>query len=92
MKLDLIDKYSELLKTRKTELMRTIIFLNQEIARLKTNIDYIEEVLDRLEPEEKDFCIRTIANAETNESVGNDVGYSRTGLWKKVETALERVL
>lgn len=73
--------------------------LIEKKAELETELEYtilaikvIEKKLSKLDQRDKDMCLDIIARNISYESYGNQIGYTPSGLWRKVKRDLERVL
>lgn len=66
--------------------------LEMELDYTKKAIQYIESVLNRIDPDAKEYILRILCGHETNESVGSEMGYSHSGMWKKVRSEIEKAL
>lgn len=75
-RLDLMDKKDELM-------------LEYEHAVISVKL--IELKLMKLSEEDKRACLRIMSDGESYEKVGNDMGYTSTGLWRKLKRELEKV-
>lgn len=75
--LDLIDKKEE----KEIELDYTI-----------ASIRYIERKLSKLDKEDKEICLKIISEGISAEKVRREVGYSKSGIWKRIKRELTGIL
>ena len=75
--LDLIDKKEE----KEIELDYTI-----------ASIRYIERKLSKLDKEDKEICLKIISEGISAEKVRKEVGYSKSGIWKRIKRELTGIL
>lgn len=76
-KLELIDQKEE----KEIELDYTI-----------ASIRYIEKKLSKLSQEDKDICLKIISKGISSEKVRQEVGYSKSGIWKRIQRELTGIL
>ena len=77
---------------RKLELIDKKAALELELEYTYTAIKLIELKLSKLSESDKQICLKIIAKGETYESVGNEQGYTISGMWRKVRRALKNIL
>ena len=73
--------YSQLLDEKNIELDYTL-----------ASIRYIEMNLRKLSEEDKDICLKVVAEGISYEKVAMEKGYSKGGMWKRIKRELERIL
>ena len=77
---------------RKLELIEKKAELELELEYTILAIKLIEMKLTKLPDAEKVACLQVIAKKASYESYGNKMGYTSSGLWRKMKKDLERVL
>lgn len=94
MKLDLIDKYNVQLAIYNKALKEAENNLVEEMKRIKTQIDYIENVLMKVPDKIAKVCIDIYCNGKKYEDIsnGNNVFWSASGVYWNVNKELERAL
>ena len=65
--------------------------IDKEISRLKSNISYIETVLNKMEPSIKEACIQIYCHNKTYKQVASTMFISSSALYKKVENEIKKV-
>jgi len=76
-RLELVDKYNEKL-------------LEKEY--IEKGIEFIEYKLSKMEEDDKKIVLAILADNVSYERMGGKVGYSRTGIWSKVQRDLKKIL
>lgn len=75
-RLELIDKKEELMI---------------EYQHAMISVKLIEMKLLKLSDEDRKACLRIMADGESYEKVGTDMGYTSTGMWRKLKRELEKI-
>ena len=76
-RLDLIEKKAEM------EIERDFIIHAIKLIELK---------LSKLSEEDKEICMRIIAEGESSEAVSRENGYTRGGMWKRIKREVSKIL
>ena len=63
-----------------------------ELAFIVHAIKLIELKLSKLSKEDKEICMRIIAEGESSEAVSRQNGYTRGGMWKRIKREISRIL
>ena len=92
MKLELVDKYNLQLIEFKDALDIAEKNLLLEIDRLKLNIEHIESIIHQLPNDIKNACIEVYCEKRTFMSKSKDLYYTDTGLFRRLERELDRLL
>lgn len=93
-KLDLIEKYNELLSLQKKEKKIAKDKLKNEIARIKQNIKKIENVLNSMPKEIACYCVKVYCDKYTYQQLvmSGTVYWTDAGLFKAIERELDKLL
>lgn len=82
----------ELKKLKKLdEYNRQKELIDKESSRLKSNISYIETVLNMMEPSIKEACIKIYCHNKTYKQVASTMFISSSALYKRVENEIKKV-
>ncbi len=73
---------------RKLDQIERLNKIYAEIRRLKANNDYIERILEMMEPKIRQVCLDIYCEGKTFESACRELGYSSGGLWKRINRAI----
>lgn len=63
-----------------------------ELRYLIASTKFIESKLKKLTEEDKNICLRIIAKGISAEKVRHEVGYSKSGLWKRIKRELTGII
>lgn len=55
------------------------------------SLKLIEMKLSKLEEDDRKACIRIMSDGESYEKVGSDMGYTATGMWRRLKRKLEEI-
>lgn len=63
-----------------------------ELQYTVSSIRYIEMKLKKLSDEDKEICLKIISEGISAEKVRKEVGYSKSGIWKRIKRELTGIL
>lgn len=66
--------------------------LNRRKELRAIQIEHIESILERLTPTIRKACIDIYSNGKSYLEIGRKVGYSKAGLWHRIESELEKAI
>lgn len=78
-------------ESRKLELIEKKDELMLEYEHALISVKLIEMKLSKLNEEDKKTCLRIMADGESFESVGQSMGYTKSGMWRRLKRMLEKV-
>ena len=82
----------ELSIERRDELSRRLEEKEIELNYIEASIKYIEMKLKKLSDEDKAICLKVISEGVSADKVRREVGYSKSGIWKRIRRELEGIL
>lgn len=65
--------------------------LENEIKRLKMNIESTDKKLSVMNPVDKEMCIDVLARKISVDIVADRLGYSRQGIWARIKREIEKL-
>ena len=63
-----------------------------ELEYMTASVKYIEMKLSKLSKEDKEICLKIISEGVSAEKVRREVGYSKSGIWKRIKRELQGIL
>lgn len=82
----------QLSSERKLELIEKKEEKEIELEYTIASIRLIERKLAKLSDEDKQICLRIISEGVSAEKVRQEVGYSKSGIWKRIKRELQGIL
>ena len=82
----------ELSHERLLELIEKKEEKEKEIERLNLNVKAIENALSKMDARDKKMCIDLIAKKGNAYKLGDEYGYTRSGVWARVRREIEHIL
>lgn len=94
MKLELIDKYNELLTKFQVNMIYAEENLIEMMNRVSRQVNYIESVLNELPNDLKELCVDIYCNGKTYQEITTrgTIYYTDAGLFKIIERELDKIL
>lgn len=77
---------------RREELSARLEEKEIELNYIEASIKFIEMKLKKLSDEDKEICLKIISEGVSAEKVRRKVGYSKSGIWKRIKRELEGIL
>ena len=63
-----------------------------ELQHVLASIKYLQLKISKLSEEDKQICLKVISEGISSETVRQEVGYSRSGFWKRIKRELQKIL
>ena len=82
---------SELSEERRLELIDELEDLDNERKRLNLTVKHIYRTLGKLGESDREIVVQIVAKKVNAETVANEVGYSRSGIWARIKREIEKL-